>query len=199
MATTAQILANRQNARHSTGPSTPEGKAASSANSTRHGLSAAETSVLAHENKAEHAALSAALTNEFRPKGEHENFLVRQMIQARWKLTRIERFEQLAFEQILTEPDGDSDPDARILSAMSRNGNVLDKLERYRAAAERSYYKAHRELIQGRKAAVQIKAKSVDAAILDYINFGMPPESQNEPEPSSSLRASGGFRGPNRR
>ncbi len=190
MATTAQILANRQNAQLSTGPSTPAGKAASSANATRHGLSAAETSVLAHENKAEYAALSAALTGEFRPKGEHENFLVRQMIQARWKLARIGRFEQLAFEQILTEPDGDSDPDARILSAMSRNGNVLDKLERYRAAAERSYYKAHRELMQGRKAAVQIKAKSVDAAILDYINFGMPPESQNEPDSLAAPRAS---------
>ena len=38
MATEAQIAANRQNALKSTGPSSPEGKAASSQNRLTHGL-----------------------------------------------------------------------------------------------------------------------------------------------------------------
>jgi hypothetical protein len=36
------------------------------------------------------------------------------MIQARCRPLRIHRLEALAFEQILTEPGGNSDPDARV-------------------------------------------------------------------------------------
>ena len=52
MATTAQLLANQQNAALSTGPRTPDGKAASSPNATKHGLSSAFR-VLAHEDQEE--------------------------------------------------------------------------------------------------------------------------------------------------
>lgn len=38
MATEAQILANRRNAQKSTGPRTPQGKAAVSQNAVKHGL-----------------------------------------------------------------------------------------------------------------------------------------------------------------
>ena len=38
MASPAQVLANRENAQHSSGPKTQEGKQASSRNSVRHGL-----------------------------------------------------------------------------------------------------------------------------------------------------------------
>jgi hypothetical protein len=174
MASNAQILANRQNAQLSTGPSSPEGRSIAARNSLQHGLSSASALVLPHEDQAEFDALTQRLTAEFRPRGEHETFLVRQMIKARWNLARIERLEQLAFEQILTEPVGDSDPDARILAAMASSGNPLDKLARYQAAAERSYYKAHRELTQARKQKLQNEAKSLDAALYRYINYGMP-------------------------
>ena len=40
MATQAQIIANTTNAQHSTGPTTPEGKARSAANSTKLGFHA---------------------------------------------------------------------------------------------------------------------------------------------------------------
>src|SRR5579862_8004792 len=43
MATAAQIAANRANARRSTGPRTPEGKAASSRNALTHGATASDT------------------------------------------------------------------------------------------------------------------------------------------------------------
>ena len=39
MATERERQANRQNSRHSTGPKTAEGKAASRTNATKHGLS----------------------------------------------------------------------------------------------------------------------------------------------------------------
>jgi hypothetical protein len=47
VATAAQIAANRANARRSTGPSTPEGKAASSRNALTHGAHASDDTILA--------------------------------------------------------------------------------------------------------------------------------------------------------
>jgi len=145
MSSAAQILANRQNAAHSTGPKSPEGKQTSSRNATRHGLTGVFT-VLPHENPEDFHDLAARIRAEFHPEGENETFLVEQMIQARCRLLRLQRLEALAFEQILTEPGSSTDPDARILAAFSASGNALDKLHRYATAAERSYYKALHEL-----------------------------------------------------
>src|SRR3954452_19749524 len=95
MASAAQITANQANALRSTGPVTPEGKAASSRNSTRHGLSA-NFSVLPHENADEFQELEQALLSEFSPSGEHETFLVHEMARTRWRLLRVERLGQRA-------------------------------------------------------------------------------------------------------
>ena len=51
MATAAQINANQPNARRSTGPRTPEGKAASARNSTSRGLCSKEFVVLEGEEQ----------------------------------------------------------------------------------------------------------------------------------------------------
>ncbi len=175
MSTAAQVIANRQNAARSTGPTTPEGKAASSQNATRHGLSG-EFSVLPHESVQEFNDLAARLGAEFTPEGENETFLVHQMTQARWKILRIERLEGLAFEQILTEPGADDDPDSRLLGTMGRNGNILDKLARYSAAAERSYFKALRELQAGRVRTHKAEANALDAYIKKFIFAPVPGE-----------------------
>jgi hypothetical protein len=174
MATPSQILANRSNARFSTGPSTPEGKLASS------GVFA----ILPHEDRAAFDQLASTLRAEFLPKGDTETFLVDQMIQSRWKATRIERLEMEAFEQILTEPGSTDSPDGRILAAISTPGNVLDKLQRYAAAAERSYYKALREIQALRARAQKADAASIDTYIKKVVHAPMPdqkPPAQNKP------------------
>ena len=173
MSTTAQILANRQNAAHSTGPKSPEGKQTSSRNATRHGLSGVFT-VLPHEDAGDFNGLAARLRDEFRPGTENENFLVDQMIQARCRLLRIQRLEDLAYEQILTEPGGSSDPDARILVALCSSGKALDKLQRYTAASERSYYKALRELKQSRAQQKKSEAAAVENLIHRVMNAPIP-------------------------
>jgi hypothetical protein len=184
MSSPAQVFANRQNAAQSSGPITPEGKAASSQNATRHGLSG-HFSVLPHESVEEFEGLAARLGAEFHPEGENETFLVHQMIQARWKLFRIERLEGLALEQVLTEPGSDADPDTRLLGVMGRNGNILDKLARYAAAAERSYYKALRELQASRVRNHKAEVSALDAYIKKFINAPIPAPDfakfQNEP------------------
>ena len=55
MATEKQIIANQQNARHSTGPRTEAGKRRSRRNAIRHGLTA-ETVALTLENAADYSA-----------------------------------------------------------------------------------------------------------------------------------------------
>lgn len=175
MSSPAQIIANRQNAAHSTGPKTPEGRAASGQNATRHGLTG-RFAVLAHESQDDFDALVAAIAGEHRPEGDTETFLVDQMIQARWKLLRIERLEALAVEQILTEPGAAADPDSRLLSAMAGSGSVLDKLARYAAAAQRSYYKALRELQALRARTRKAEASALDAYIKNIIYTPIPGE-----------------------
>jgi hypothetical protein len=173
MATAAQITANQHNATLSTGPKTPEGKAAAARNATKHGLAGIFT-VLPHEDPEDFTDLADRLRDEFQPAGENESFLVDQMIQARCRLLRIQRLEALAFEQILTEPGGDSDADTRILAAMCGSGNALDKLQRYAAAAERSYYKALRELQQSRAHQQKSDASTAENLIHQIMSAPIP-------------------------
>jgi hypothetical protein len=150
MATAAQITANQQNASHSTGPKTPEGKVAAARNSTKHGLSGAFT-VLHHEDQEEFDILLACLRDEFYPGNQHESFLVEQMAQSRWRLARARRLENAMFERMLNGYIP-ADDDQRIAAKLLNGGDrALATIERYAAAAERSYYKAHAELLKSRQ------------------------------------------------
>ena len=149
MATAAQITANRINAAKSTGPKTPEGKTAAARNSTKHGLSGA-FAVLSHEDQDEFDILVVCLRDEFRPANEHQSFLVEQMAQARWRLARARRIENAMFEQMLSGVMP-NEPDQRIAWKLLNGGDrALANIQRYASAAERSYYKAHAELLKSR-------------------------------------------------
>ncbi len=69
MATDRQIAANRQNATHSTGPKTPEGKAASRLNATVHGLAGTTTeAILGYEgDRGQLDDRKARWARDFRP------------------------------------------------------------------------------------------------------------------------------------
>ena len=173
MSSAAQIAANRLNAARSTGPTSPEGKAASSRNAARHGL-AGRFAVLPHESTEDYEALAAALAAEHQPEGDSETFLVERMIQARWKLQRIERLEAQAIEQALTDPAAPADPDAALLEAMVKPGGPLSKLARYAAEAERAYTRALRELRAARAHNGRAESKAM-AAALKALVYAPPP------------------------
>jgi hypothetical protein len=78
MATQAQIEANRQNAQRSTGPRTPDGKAAVRQNAFRHGFTSS-IPVLQRESDGDTQQLLAALIEENQPVGVNEEILVYQM------------------------------------------------------------------------------------------------------------------------
>ena len=194
MASTAQVIANQRNALASTGPATQEGKANSARNAQRHGLCAAFT-ILPHEDREAFDLIVASHLEQFQPEGLHETFLVECMVQDKWRLTRIERLEAEAYEEVLTGPGpADRSPDGRILAAIAAPGNPFDKLQRYRAAAERSYYKAHRELQQSRGRNQKAEASALDHYIKKVVFAPMPGaalESKEQNEPNSAGRQSG--------
>src|SRR3981081_1450530 len=97
MATLKQFEANRRNAQKSTGPKTPEGKAAVSMNALRHGLRA-RTVVLPGENREEFDQLCDDLEVEWHPQSRTEQFYVEQMAVSQWKLTRMEVVETNIFK-----------------------------------------------------------------------------------------------------
>jgi len=130
MATLKQFEANRRNAQKSTGPKTPEGKAAVSMNSLRHGLRA-RTVVLPGEDLQEFQQLCDDLEVEWQPQSRSEQFYLEQMAVYQWKLVRLEVGEVNIFKN----PDS---PQNQV--------PLLDRFWQAQCRLERSYSRGQREL-----------------------------------------------------
>ena len=127
MTTSRQNEANRENAQHSTGPKTQEGKAASAQNARRHGLSALNILVPA-DRLDEFKEMYALYYDEIKPIGEIQTDYFEQLVHAKWNLNIARELHVRA----LLEMD-----DKKIAGAA-----------RYIAQFERSYAKAHQALKQ---------------------------------------------------
>ena len=92
MATKAQMNANRNNAKKSTGPRTNEGKQRSGQNALKHGLLARDA-VLPDEDPADFDRQLCDLEDTIEPKNALEFELVRQIVDAQWRLRRLTRLE----------------------------------------------------------------------------------------------------------
>ena len=88
----SQLAANRANAQLSTGPLTSEGRAKSSQNALKHGLTS-QTVVLACEDQIEYNRQLASYNETYNPIGAEEHRLVRSLIDCHWRLDRIIRLE----------------------------------------------------------------------------------------------------------
>ena len=139
-----------------TGPRTAKGKAKSSRNATKHGLTAAL--VLAPgERLAAFESLVAALTDSLQPVGELETLLVERVSLCAWRLRRVARLE-VAYVTSKAEAhahraDHGLAFDTEGLSSQGVEGThvraqaeVFVNLSRYEAALERSMYRALHEL-----------------------------------------------------
>lgn len=87
MATPAQSFANQANAKLSTGPITPDGKARASQNSTTFGLFAVSSFIRADEREI-YDAFRAEWAARLIPDGPFEEALVAELVQAAWRLRR---------------------------------------------------------------------------------------------------------------
>lgn len=106
MTSRRQIAANRRNALRSTGPSTLEGRAISSANATRHGILSSRF-VAAHEDGALFAELRTQLMEEFEPATPLELMLVERLAMLFWRERRLASAEA---EQVTRQFEAASDP-----------------------------------------------------------------------------------------
>ena len=92
MPTQAQLNAKRLNAQKSTGPTSPEGKAASSLNALKSGIDA-WSHIIPGEDPAELEALTAQFLLHFVPADPNQLALVDTLISAEWTQRRLRRIE----------------------------------------------------------------------------------------------------------
>ena len=92
MTTNAQMKANGDNAKKSTGPRTKEGKSRVAKNALKHGLLARDA-VLPGEDPADFDSQLAALEEDIQPANSLEFELVRQIADAQWRMRRLTRLE----------------------------------------------------------------------------------------------------------
>lgn len=89
-----KIAANRENARHSTGPKSARGKSKSRENAVKHGIYST-TKLLIGEDRDLHKAMRRELRKKYLPETHVEQALVACLIAELWNLRRILRAEQL--------------------------------------------------------------------------------------------------------
>ena len=167
MPTAKQRAANRQNAQKSTGPKTPEGKAAVSLNAVKHGLLSRYT-LLSDEDEAVLVELGKRLRTHLQPVGELEVLLVDRIVTAVWRLRRLHAVETHVF----TKPQRFStQAPAQVGEAFQMGMQTFALLSRYETTIERSLYKALHELqrLQAARAGVPVPppaAADVDVNVM---------------------------------
>jgi hypothetical protein len=156
MLTQAQLLANRQNAKRSTGPRTPEGRARSAMNATKSGIYA-KSEIIPGEDPAELDALKSQYYDSLQPLG-HEIDLVDEAIRAGWQLRRLARAEAdtwtMSFRTDKQNNTGKGLPEDQDLyfKAIALNKDTLDRLYRFQAATARILNRSLETLLRLRKA-----------------------------------------------
>jgi hypothetical protein len=154
-ASARQIEANRRNA---AGPHqmTEAGKQSIRANALRHGLAAKLHVVLAGEDEKFYNEILDSLREEYAPQSTQEEMLVNQIAENYWRLIRARNMESGSFKlgiKIEAEEYGFNrvEPDdllrgANLATALSHHHEIFARIARYETTAERSYYRAIREL-----------------------------------------------------
>jgi len=155
MASQRQIDVNRRNAQKSTGPKTPEGKAAVSQNALKHGLTAKQAA-LSGEDQEEFEATRRSFEDELEFVGPLQNLLAQQIVMAAWRLGRLRLIEGGFLQLRDVDDTRDIERDCQNLPPRTRlaylylrhvhGPNALATLGRYEARIERSFYHALHEL-----------------------------------------------------
>ena len=166
MTTESQIRANRKNAKKSTGPKTPQGKARVAQNATKHGLTAS-SDVIQGESQEEFDAHKQGFLDALAPQNALEDFLADHLASLAWRLKRASRMQnQLVAGMILDMPfirkyrtclyeePSNHDPSLTLGAAINRDFRFKQILERfmlYESRLHNSFTKCLNELNRRRR------------------------------------------------
>src|ERR1700694_11793 len=195
MATEKQFAANRQNAQKSTGPKTPEGRAAVRLNGVKHGLTA-ETIVLKGESEADFTAMLDSFEAEHDPTTPTEEALVVQLTLANWRLRRLYHQEAGFYTSKLKilasiQKDLNLDDAGRMGHAAGWSESTLGLFNRQESRLERTFYRALHELQRlrtEREANLALVCQIIPIVTNKEVNADPPPNQSTTtgPEPPST-------------
>ena len=147
MASDKQLIANRKNAKKSTGP---KDTSPTRLNALKHGL-LSEQVLIEGEKKKDLEELGRGLREQLAPQGELEVILVDRMVSSVWRLKRALKIEAAemswAYEQGLGARDG-KQGDERLAYKQIFWGSDHQTVLRYETTIERQIYRALHELIR---------------------------------------------------
>ena len=191
MLSEARIQANRQNAKKSTGPRTPAGKAASSRNRTTHGLCAGNY-LLPGEDPAAFEALVDDLRSRFRPVGAAEDKIVMRIASAQYRLDRVAAIEIQIFESHIAQMSSfpEEVPYTERLGKVfmkdaSGSAQTLQRLSRYETTLQRSITTSLKQL----EAFQQARAAAEQAEQADQAEQAEQPEQPEQPDQAGQALA----------
>ena len=153
MTSDLQIASNRDNARKSSGPRTPEGKARVANNGVTHGLTG-RFRMLPGESPDILDNVLTRLTAEHCPAGETESFLVRQLAELQLRLDRAASLESELMRAVVDPHSPAVTPNSILARAFLKDCTfdvALLRLNRYEGSLRRSHITALRELRQQQK------------------------------------------------
>jgi hypothetical protein len=190
---------NRQNAAHSRGPISPEGKRRVSLNALRHGLTG-HTVVLPSEDLAAYQKHCGEFHTELKPEGLIESKCVQTIADTYWRLDRIRAMENTLFGLAVSsggagfslqpglqprsesqEPEMSPDPliDCALAQAkaLEQHSDLLTRLSLYEHRLNRTLEKAKAEL----KQLQQERAKSREKALAQAAEIAKLKEALRQP------------------
>jgi hypothetical protein len=160
-----RAAASRRNGARSKGPKTPEGKARSSMNALKHGLTALRWMVLYDEDMDDFDALIEVWAARFEPAEPCEALLVRRLAEADWRLRRASRIEFEMFDSYQYQDDDGHNPLALALIRDGHGANAFGNLLRYRGGAEREFHRLYKMLSEAKaRREAEEGAKRTEAA-----------------------------------
>jgi len=144
MSSQLKIEANRRNAKKSTGPRTPAGKAASSLNHIKSGLYA-QSQIIIGERQSDFEDLARAFHARYRPHTPERQSLVDIAIHSEWILRRLRCAETGLWDSYIDEYDHGSDSTG-LGRAFDHRDKTFNRLQRRLDSLQRNFQRALKEL-----------------------------------------------------
>src|SRR5207302_3574332 len=189
---------SRINGAKSHGPTTPEGKEASSRNSLKHGFTSRKTLILKTESPDEYQAFLAEHIAIHQPATPPEKELVEQMAIARWRIRRFVGAETVLIDcemvrnrEKVDKEFGPTDSDVHLalaIRSLADESRCLSLMSRYESRLQRVHDKAYaalRELQQLRASQPSVPTPAEPEPIL----AGAPDPTPKADNPSVSAGA----------